>query len=108
MSSGFFTPQLVFKTTPWRPVIFTAKDDDSVGDQIRGSTGSPSGFYANPAFYFGGDGTSGRPAKFQRREWTGVEWPELLITCEDGNELTKLRTDPFTTPSWQTLFTRVW
>jgi hypothetical protein len=68
LSSGFFTPRLVLKTTPWRPVICTAKDDDSVGDQISGSTGSPSGFYANPAFYFGGDGTSGRAAKFQRGE----------------------------------------
>jgi hypothetical protein len=32
------------------PAIFTAKDDNTVGDTISGSTGNPSGyFYANPA-----------------------------------------------------------
>ena len=31
------------------PVVFTAKDDDSVGQTISGSTGNPSGYYANPA-----------------------------------------------------------
>ncbi len=34
---------------PYRPVIFTAVDDNSVGDTISGSTGNPSGYYANPA-----------------------------------------------------------
>ncbi|HVU09389.1 MAG TPA: LamG-like jellyroll fold domain-containing protein [Verrucomicrobiae bacterium] len=33
----------------YRPVIFTAKDDNSVGETISGSTGNPSGYYANPA-----------------------------------------------------------
>jgi hypothetical protein len=34
----------------YRPVIFTAKDDNTIGDTIAGSTGSPSGvYYANPA-----------------------------------------------------------
>jgi hypothetical protein len=32
----------------YRPVIFTAKDDNSVGQTISGSTGSPSGEYAYP------------------------------------------------------------
>lgn len=31
---------------PYRPAIFTAKDDNSVGSTISGSTGSPSGYYA--------------------------------------------------------------
>jgi hypothetical protein len=31
-----------------------------------------------------------RPAGFQRHERAGVEWPELLRTCEEGNELTIL------------------
>ncbi len=35
--------------TPYRPVIFTAKDDNSVGSTISGSTGSPTNYYANPA-----------------------------------------------------------
>jgi hypothetical protein len=33
-------------TAPYRPAIFTAKDDNSVGSTISGSTGSPSGYYA--------------------------------------------------------------
>ncbi len=39
----------------YRPVIFTAMDDNSVGETIYGSTGNPSGYYANPAlsFYLG-------------------------------------------------------
>ncbi|HEX3719931.1 MAG TPA: PQQ-binding-like beta-propeller repeat protein [Verrucomicrobiae bacterium] len=35
--------------TDYRPTIFTAKDDNSVGVAISGSTGIPSGYYANPA-----------------------------------------------------------
>ena len=31
----------------YRPVIFTARDDNSVGQTIGGSTGSPSGYYAS-------------------------------------------------------------
>jgi hypothetical protein len=36
----------------YRPVIFTAKDDNSVGDTISGSTGNPSGYYAGYALSF--------------------------------------------------------
>jgi len=39
----------MFKTAPYRPVIFTAKDDNAAGEVISGSTGNPSGYYANPA-----------------------------------------------------------
>ena len=49
-------PALV-QTLPaaYRPVIFTARDDNSVGETINDSTGSPaSGSYANPALYLGG------------------------------------------------------
>jgi hypothetical protein len=38
----------------YRPVIFTAKDDNTVGNAISGSTGNPTNYYANPALYFGG------------------------------------------------------
>ena len=38
-----------FLSAPYRPVVFTAKDDDPIGQGISGSTGSPSGYYANPA-----------------------------------------------------------
>jgi len=33
----------------FRPVILTAKDDNTVGENIIGSTGSPTNYYANPA-----------------------------------------------------------
>ena len=33
------------RTAPYRPAIFTAKDDNTVGENISGSTGSPSGYY---------------------------------------------------------------
>jgi parallel beta-helix repeat protein len=33
-------------TSPYRPAIFTAADDNSVGETISGSSGSPSGTYA--------------------------------------------------------------
>jgi len=38
----------------YRPVIFTAKDDNTIGENISGSTGTPSGYYANPAVGFSG------------------------------------------------------
>ena len=43
---------LNWQASSYRPVIFTAKDDNSVGAAISGSTGSPSGYYANPALKF--------------------------------------------------------
>jgi hypothetical protein len=43
---------LTWEATPYRPIIMTAKDDNSVGETISGSTGNPnSSFYANPALY---------------------------------------------------------
>ena len=51
-SGGLSGPDLTFngpvdcQTSHWHPAIFTAKDDDSVGGSIIGSSGSPSGnFY---------------------------------------------------------------
>ena len=35
----------------YQPVIFTAKDDNSVGQTISGSTGNPTNYYANPALF---------------------------------------------------------
>jgi hypothetical protein len=40
------------RTSLYRPAIFCAKDDNSVGETISGSTGAPSGYYANPALQF--------------------------------------------------------
>jgi hypothetical protein len=36
-------------TSPYRPVVFTSKDDNSVGQTINGSTGNPTNFCAKPA-----------------------------------------------------------
>ena len=41
--------QAVFKSLQYLPVVFTAKDDNTAGENISGSTGTPSGYYANPA-----------------------------------------------------------
>lgn len=38
---------LVIRTDAYRPAVFTAKDDNSVGETISGSTGSPSGYYGS-------------------------------------------------------------
>jgi hypothetical protein len=43
------TGPLDCRTTAYRPAIFTAKDDDTVGEIIPGSGGNPSGYYGNPA-----------------------------------------------------------
>jgi hypothetical protein len=39
-------------TDQYRPAIFTARDDNTVGETISGSTGAPSGYYGNSALYF--------------------------------------------------------
>jgi hypothetical protein len=53
-----FQGTLACLTAPFRPAIFTAKDDNSVGTAISGSTGAPSGYYAKNALWvdnFGSD-----------------------------------------------------
>ncbi|MCU0785602.1 MAG: hypothetical protein MUF81_16475, partial [Verrucomicrobia bacterium] len=44
--------RLNFKTGPYRPAVFTARDDNSVGETISGSTGAPSGYYGFTALHF--------------------------------------------------------
>ncbi len=42
-----------FKSAPYRPVFFTAKDDNSIGETISGSSGNPTAsYYADPALSF--------------------------------------------------------
>ena len=43
---------LNWQAATYRPVIFTAMDDNSVGESIYGSTGNPTNYYANPALNF--------------------------------------------------------
>jgi hypothetical protein len=38
-------PSILMQASQYRPVIFTAKDDNSIGEIISGSTGSPLGYY---------------------------------------------------------------
>ncbi len=38
--------------SPYRLVNFTSMDDNSIGDQITGSSGTPTNYYANPAITF--------------------------------------------------------
>lgn len=51
---GYGTPNLTFSGKMYRPIVCTAVDDQSVGEQISGSGPAPSGYYANPAFNFAG------------------------------------------------------
>ena len=41
--------RLNWQASAYRPVVFTAMDDNSVGETITGSTGNPTNYYANPA-----------------------------------------------------------
>ena len=47
--------QVACETSPGHPAIFTAMDDDSVGEPIDGSSGTPSGFYGGAALDVGAD-----------------------------------------------------
>ncbi|HXD00550.1 MAG TPA: Ig-like domain-containing protein [Verrucomicrobiae bacterium] len=46
------------QTAPYQMAVFTAKDDNTVGQQISGSTGSPSGDYAEYAIDLESGGSS--------------------------------------------------
>ncbi len=39
---------VVCQTGPYRPAIFTVKDDNSVGEAMTGSTGTPTNYYGSP------------------------------------------------------------
>lgn len=43
---------VIWDTAAYRPAIFTAKDDNTVGENISGSTGSPTNYYAATALLF--------------------------------------------------------
>jgi len=52
------TPTAAFLGGMYRPITFTAKDDNSIGDPVTNSTGAPAGhYYANPALSLEGVGT---------------------------------------------------
>jgi hypothetical protein len=49
LNFGLTSPSVTFLGSSYRPIVFTAKDCNTVGETISGSTGSPTGYYANPA-----------------------------------------------------------
>jgi hypothetical protein len=66
--------QLACNTSPYRPAILTAVDDDSVGETISGSTGNPSGTYAD--FAIGMDGGALTPIQNLR-----ISYANLALGC---------------------------
>jgi hypothetical protein len=57
-SASIVTTNLVWLTSPYRPAVFTAMDDNTVGDSISGSSGKPKGFYGGVALDFSGTPSS--------------------------------------------------
>jgi hypothetical protein len=53
-----YSGPLVCQTGPYRPAIFTARDDNTVGEVVPGSTGTPSGWYGWFGLYANGAGQS--------------------------------------------------
>lgn len=47
---------IVWEGRPYAPVILTARDDNSVGEAVTGSTGNPNGVYATKALSVNGSG----------------------------------------------------
>ena len=70
----------IFKTGPYRPAIFTSMEDNSVGETIDGSDGSP---FNTGATYlcFDGDNPSSNPIQYVR-----FSWAETAILQEEGTQ----------------------
>jgi len=54
-AASLATTNLVWGTGPYRPAVFTAMDDQTVGETISGSSGGPSGVYGGVALKFSGN-----------------------------------------------------
>jgi hypothetical protein len=71
---------------PYRPVIFTAVNDNSVGQQIV--SGSPSGYYANPAIYYFPSGSGSLSLSHFRityaNEAVYASAPTMTVSLQDG------------------------
>ena len=59
---------LVCNTGPYRPAVFTSKDDNTVGETITGSTGNPTNY--NGGTYLSGGGSAAY--KYLRLSYAGV------------------------------------
>lgn len=53
-----YSGPLICQTGPYRPAIFTARDDNTVGQVVPDSTGTPSGWYGWFGLYANGAGQS--------------------------------------------------
>jgi uncharacterized repeat protein (TIGR03803 family) len=94
------TPNVTFKTSAYRPVIFTAKDDNSVGSTISGSTGSPLGYYGTMLDgYVVGNGPTLSDFRMSYAG-TGITWfganvnlsDAQFVNCQSGVNLYLLTT----------------
>jgi hypothetical protein len=66
-------------TGPYRPVVFTSKLDNTVGESV--ASGTPSGYYANPALHI--DSEVGAPACSLTN--VRVAWADRGIVFETGS-----------------------
>ncbi len=83
---------VICKTGSYRPAVFTAKDDNSIGAAISGSSGSPSGYYAEKALSLSSTNTSlqGLRVSYARK---GIEYTDAsehtltdiqMTLCQNG------------------------
>jgi hypothetical protein len=85
---------LVWNSQVARPVVFTSKDDNTVGQPISGSTGTPSGYYADPALQLVFESATPPPISYFRIEYAQqavsvVDVPPefyngQIVDCQDG------------------------
>jgi hypothetical protein len=74
--------------TAYRPTIFTTKNDNSVGDPISGSTGTPTPF-SGPAISYGSGGSSGLVALHNFRvsyasQAISISGRSIYVSLTDG------------------------
>ncbi len=85
------TGPVVWKTGPYRPAVFTSKNDNSVGETLSGSTGAPSS--VNGATYLELDAEQdGEPLSYLRMAYAGVGvqagcwdvplWHSQFVQCQ--------------------------
>ena len=87
-------PKINFLSSLYRPVVFTAKDDNSIGESF--GTGSPLGYYADKALYLGGVGTQSLACARFSYARTAVSLGSATLTashcqvlhCQSGFSLT--------------------
>lgn len=83
---------VVCETSDYSPAIFTGMDDDSVGESVLGSTGTPGGVgYGNPSLAFYGPGVSlkhfrmsysaGSPLAFFNETEENQVWHSQFLNC---------------------------